>query len=171
MAFPAYLSVKGNRQGQFKGESNEENRKDKWMVVLSFAMDLEAPRDPGTGQPVGKREWKPVKVVKEWGAASPQALTACATNEVLSEVLIEFTKTNANGDEHVYQRITLANATIAAVARFTGQPGAPDSGPTARHASWANTHELECWSFTFEKIQVVDNDANTAFSDDWLGTP
>jgi type VI secretion system secreted protein Hcp len=171
MAFPAYLSVKGNRQGQFKGESTEQNRKDKWMVVLSFAMDLEAPRDPTTGQPAGKREWKPVKIVKEWGAASPQALTACATNEVLSEVVIEFTKTNPNGNEYVYQRVSLADATISAIYRFTGQPDAPDGGTTPKHVSWANTYELERWSFTFEKIEVVDIDANTAFSDDWLATP
>ena len=169
MAFPAYLSVKGNRQGQFKGEAVEQDRKDKWMVVLSFAMDLEAPRDPHTRLPVGKREWKPLKIVKEWGAASPQALTACATNEGLSEVTIEFTKTNTTGQEYLYQRVTLANATIAEIDRFTGYPGAPDNGP--KHTSWADTLELERWSFTFQKIEVVDLDANTTFNDDWLATP
>lgn len=44
----------------------EQDPKDKWMGVLSFAMGLEAPRDPHTGQSVGKREWKPLRIVKEW---------------------------------------------------------------------------------------------------------
>ena len=36
---------------------------------LSFK---QVPRDIATGQASGKRMYKPVKIIKEWGAASPQ---------------------------------------------------------------------------------------------------
>jgi len=152
MASQAYFSVKGNIQDQFKGEASEAQRSDKWMVVLSFAMDLKSPHDVATGQP-SERVWEPIKVVKAWGAASPQFLTACATNEVLSEVAFEFMKTSPSGEEYVYKSITLSDATIAGVVRFTGQPGAPQ--------------ELEEISMTFRKIELTDTDSKLSFSDDW----
>ena len=167
MAFPAFFSVKGSKQGQFKGEALLAKRKGKWMTVLSFTMDLESPHDAATGQATGRRQWKPIKVLKEWGAASPQGLAACATNEVLTEVVFEFTKTNPNGEDYVYERITLTEAMITSVVRYTGYPETA-SGASNRSPSWADALELEQWSMTFRKIEVTGLDADTTFSDDWV---
>jgi hypothetical protein len=38
MAFQAHVSIKGNKQGQFKGEGTQDKRKDKWIPVLAFQM-------------------------------------------------------------------------------------------------------------------------------------
>jgi type VI secretion system secreted protein Hcp len=168
MAFPAFFSVKGIKQGQFKGEAKEESRADKWMTVRYFGMELEAPRDAASGLPTGKRQWKPIKVVKEWGAASPQGLSACATNELLSEVAFDFMRTDASGVEYVYQTLTLTEASIADVVRFTGGPEALVAG--GKRASWEESGELEAWSFTFRKIELVDKDGGTVFLDDWMRT-
>ena len=168
MAFPAFFSVKGTKQGQFKGEAKEAGRADRWIAVRYFAMELESPRDAASGLPTGKRQWKPIKVVKEWGAASPQGLTACATNELLSEVVFEFMRTDASGVEYVYQTLTLTEATIADVVRFTGGPEA--LMPGGKRASFEESEELEAWSFTFRKIQLADKDGATAFADDWMRT-
>ena len=159
MAFQAYISVKGNKQGQFKGEGIQDKRKDKWMPVLSFTMGVKSPRDIATGQ---------VGIVKEWGAASPQGLTSCATNEVLSEVVIEFTKTNPNGENFVYQTVKLTEATIAQVVRFTGDA---EAASTSHQPAAANTLALERWSFTFRKIEVDDKDGKTMFVEDWSVSP
>lgn len=156
MALQAYISVKGGKQGQFKGESLQAKRRGKWMTVLSVSMDLQAPRDPATGQASGKRQWRPVKIVKEWGAASPQGLNACSTNEDLAEVRIEFVKLNARGMEYVYQAITLVDAFLSEVRRFVTEDAVQS----------AVTTPLEEWSFTFRKIEVVDNDGKTSFTDD-----
>jgi type VI secretion system secreted protein Hcp len=168
MAFQAHVSVKGKKQGQYKGEGIQDKRKDKWMPVLAFANEILSPRDVATGQASGKRQWKPVKIVKEWGAASPQALQSCSTNEVLTEVNFEFTKTNPNGEEYVYQTIKLTNATIAQIRRFTGSED--DSEGTSRHTAADDTMELEEWAFTFQKIEVEDKDGKTSFMDDWAAT-
>jgi type VI secretion system secreted protein Hcp len=166
VAFQAYISVKGNKQGQFKGEGIQDKRKDKWMPALSFTMGLKSPRDIATGHPSGKRQFDQVTIVKEWGAASPQGLTSCATNEVLSEVVIEFTRTNPNGESFVYQTVKLTDATIAQIVRFTGDA---EGASTSRQPAGADTMALERWSFTFRKIEVDDKDGKTMFLDDWSG--
>jgi type VI secretion system secreted protein Hcp len=163
MAFPAYVSVMGSKQGQFHGETVQAKRKDKWMVVQSFRMDLESPHDAATGLPTGRRQWKPIKVVKEWGAASPQFLIACSTNETLSEVLFEFMKANRTGEEYVYQAVRLTDAMVAGVQRFTGQPDVQTST-----SPWSDAMELEKVSLTFRTIEVTDKDGNMTFADDWL---
>jgi len=159
MAFPAFFTVKGSRQGQFKGEAKEV-RHVGWMTVVSFAMELQSPRDAATGQATGRRIWKPIKVVKEWDAASPQGLTACATNELLTEVIFEFNRTSENGEEYVFQTVKLTDATISDILRFTGEPG-------GKPTSWEHSEELEEWSFTFRKIEITDVDGATMFTDDW----
>ena len=163
MAFQAHISVKGKKQGQFKGEGTQGRRNDLWIPVLSFQMGLKSPHDSVSGQATGKRQYSPVTIVKEWGSASPQGLTACATNEDLSDVVIEFSKTNPNGGEYVYQTVKLTDATMVEVERFTrGQDGTLLTG-----AGPMGTLELESWSFTFRKIEVGDNDGKTSFEDDW----
>ena len=171
MAYQAHVAIKGKKQGQFKGEGIQDKRKDKWLPVLSFDMHLQSPRDIATGQASGKRQWSPIKFEKEWGAASPQLLAACATNEVLPEVVFEFSKTNANGEEYVYQTIKLTDATVASVGRFTGdeEKGA-EGASSARHVEAFDTHELERVGLTFRKIELTDNDGKTNFSDDWSTT-
>ncbi|MGD0676368.1 MAG: type VI secretion system tube protein TssD [Polyangiaceae bacterium] len=168
MAYQAHISIKGTTQGQFKGEGIQDSRKDKWIPVLSFSNEVQSPRDLATGYPSGKRQWSPVKIVKEWGAASPQGLAACVTNETLTEVNIEFTKTKDSGEEYVYQKIKLTNATVAAVRRFTGNSETGET--TSRHASAHDTLELEEWALTFSKIELDDIDGQTSFMDDWRAT-
>jgi type VI secretion system secreted protein Hcp len=164
MAFQAFVSIKGAKQGQFKGESAAANRKD-WIAVIAFTMALKSPRDLATGQASGKRQFEPVAFVKEWGAASPQGLTALSTNEVLTTVGFEFVKTNATGKEIVFQKVTLTNAAVSQIVRSTADPG-QTLGSTAI-PSGADTKGFESWSFTFQKIVVEDENGKTTFSDDW----
>ena len=120
MPFAAYMTLKGQKQGTLKGESTRPNRQD-WIPVLAFEMTLASPRDAQSGQAAGKPKFSPVRIIKEWGAASPQVLTACATNEAIREVRIEFIRADANGAEYVYQSLTLTNAAISAVRRVKGR--------------------------------------------------
>ncbi len=170
MAFPAYLSVRAARQGQFKGESPQAKRKD-WIPILAFAMGVESPRDAATGEAAGKRQYKPVRITKEWGAASPQALTACATNEVLTSVALEFTRSSKDAEEYVYQTVTLTNSTLTRVVRVKGKPALADdvlsSDLRPEHSGSVDSHEIEEWDFVFQKIDVTDNDGSATFADEW----
>jgi type VI secretion system secreted protein Hcp len=166
MAFPAYIAIKGVKQGQFKGETTAVERRDKWMEIFAFTMELDAPHDAATGQASGKRQYKPVTIVKQWGAASPQILQACATNEVLSEVAVEFSRANTSGTQ-VAQTIRLTNATISAVVRFTGDPDGTEDTAGGGHSKANEMQEYERVSFAFQKIEVTDVAGKTVFSGDW----
>jgi len=171
MAYPAYIKVQAQKQGTFKGESTRPNRRD-WIPVLAFEMALESPRDAQSWLPTGKAKFSPVRIVKEWGAASPQALAACATNETISEVSIEFIRADADGAEYVYQSVTLTNAAIAAVRRVKGRLPRlgedPSGGAQVNDLGPSDTHEWEEWCLVFQKIEVTDNDGKTSFADDWI---
>jgi type VI secretion system secreted protein Hcp len=161
MAFQAYMTVVAAKQGQFKGEAIAPAHKDT-IAVLAFTMEVLSPRDAVTGQATGKRQYQPVSIVKEWGAASPQALTACSTNEVLTTVKIQFYKTAATGVDSVFQTVTLTNAVFQDVRQFTG-----DIGAAQQLAVGSNAATLERWTLVFQKIQVDNADGKTTFIDDW----
>jgi type VI secretion system Hcp family effector len=161
MAFHGFIAVKGAKQGQFKSEATQGSRKDKWTPVVSFTMGLRSPHDPATGQASGKHQLEPVTIVKEWGAASPQGLAACATNERLTEVQVEFTRNKPSGEEYVHQTVKLTDALITQVTRFAGNPD------STWGTSSATLLELERWSFTFRRIEVHDVDGNTTHVEDW----
>ena len=148
MAIEAFVKIKGSKQGQFKGETTVKSAGAGAIPVLRFASNAQAPRDAATGQASGKRQWQPIRITKEWGAASPQLLTALATNEVLPTVAFEFWRTDKSGKEELHYKITLQNATISTIGAFfdrTGPTGAPFGG-----------HELEDVEFTFQSITVED---------------
>ncbi|MFI5106115.1 MAG: type VI secretion system tube protein TssD, partial [Terriglobales bacterium] len=123
-----------------------------------FLLSLTAPRDNATGMASGRRQYSPIVVTKEWGAASPQIMSAAATNELLPSVEFEFVRTNAQGMEYVFQAVTLTNATIAGFKEYIGFPDAGEP---------PNSHPLEDVSFTFQKIEVTNNDGKTTAVDDW----
>jgi len=174
MAMQAWIAVKGAKQGQFKAEipaagKRIETRSDKWSAVLAFTMGVTSPRDPATGLPTGKRQYQAVTIVKQWGASSPQALAACANNEILTEVVIEFTRpsTTSGAADVVYQSVKLTNASFSQIARFTDPAGGTTDTPSAAPAATTDMVELERWSLTFQKIEVTDTDSKTAFDDTW----
>ncbi len=169
MAHEAYIRITGQKQGSFKGESPRNADNHQWIEVFAFSMGVESPRDPSSGQVTGRRQYQPVTFVKAWGAASPQILTACATNEVLTQVVFQFIKTNENGEEYVFQTVTLTNAAISQVFRFVGDPEANHT-PKSIPSGPTDTNELERVSFTFQKIEIDDTDGKTTFSDDWSST-
>lgn len=166
MPHEAYLRITGKKQGVFKGESPRTTDNGQWLEVLAFSMDLESPRDLATGQATGRRQYKPITFVKAWGAASPQILTACATNEVLTQVIFQFIKTNPDGEQYVFQTVSLTNAAICEVFRFMGDPESNQT-PQSHHSAASDTLELERVKFTFQKIDVEDNDGKASFTDDW----
>lgn len=166
MAFQAYISIKGNKQGQFKGEDTlDSKRKEGWMSVLAFAYVVQSPRNTATGQTAGKRQHKPIVITKEWGPASPQLFQALTSNEVLESVVIEFEKVNASGKEYVYQTIKLTNATILEIRQYTREYQSQSGA--SKHPAGVDTVELEEVSFTFQKIEMTNLDGKTSALDDW----
>ncbi|HEV2946262.1 MAG TPA: type VI secretion system tube protein TssD [Gemmataceae bacterium] len=158
MAHEFYVAFDFTTQGKSKGESPRKEHNQK-IAGLEFEYELIAPRDVATGQASGKRQHKPVRLVKEWGAASPQLFQACATNETIKSVLFEFIKSGSDGKEVVYQTIKLTNATVSRLRQYTEQ--------NAKHEESADTHELEEVELTFQKIEMENKPGKTSAADDW----
>ena len=162
MGYSFFVTIKGKTQGEFKSESP---LKKGGILGLSFAYELKSPRDPATGQATGKRQHFPIRITKAWGAASPQLFTALTTNEVLTEVKLEFRRTNAGGEEYVYQSIRLTDASVSQIRQFTNE--AATAGDSSAKRTSANDQELEEISFTFHKIEIENKDGKTMGQDDW----
>ena len=154
MAYEFYVTIEGTKQGKFKGDSQSKGHEEQ-IAGLAFDYEVTSPRDPASGQATGKRQHRPVTITKHWDAATPQLFQALVTNEVLKSVLIEFVKTSLNGEDSVYHRISLTDATIADIHQ---------------HAN-ADTHELEDISFTVREIEIENVEGKTSATDSWALMP
>jgi len=159
MANRFYVTIRGTKQGQFKGDDLHGPQGNK-IAGLAFRYGLASPHD-AQGLATGRRQHDSVLLVKEWDAASPQIFQAIATNEVITEVNFEFLKTTAAGVDSLYYTIKLTNASIVKVSMHVDAPtpGAP-----------GDTRELEEVSFVFQKIEMASLDGHTAAADDARGT-
>lgn len=113
MSFQSYVSLKGQKQGQLKGDSRQASRRGKWIEVVEFKQGTEVPFDTATGRPSGRRSHGPITITKENGVASPQLLSAHYSSEMFDEIVIETVgKRSHSAPETVHQRITLTNASV-----------------------------------------------------------
>ncbi len=160
------MAIKGANQGQFKGQTGFPGHpgEDKWLEILSFTMGVS--RD-SAGDIHRARHFEPITIVKDWAAASAQGLTACATNEVLTEVVIEFYSPDPTGITTLHQIIQLTNALITDIARFKGDP--EDAWHAGYQTGGVPSVERERWSFTFHDIKLQDLYQDTTFAETWSG--
>jgi type VI secretion system secreted protein Hcp len=156
MAFVFYLKVHGNVQGDFKEETTNPRRIG-WIECVDFQLDVASPIDQATGHASGKRQWKPIVIVKHCGAASPQFLQALVTGEVVSTVNLEFESVLPDGKEGTDYTVQLTNAAVIEVHQYLG----------SRHSEPTETHELERIQFTFQRITIESTLGKTMFTDDW----
>src|SRR5947208_3714923 len=94
------ITVQSQKQGIFKGEialKDGNARAEGRTELLDVRYEMDVPHDAATGQATGRRIFKPVTVVKRFGASSPQFLTALSSHELLPQVLIEGFNTDRTG--------------------------------------------------------------------------
>ena len=161
-----YMTINGTQQGSFKGERLQAGQSKETLIpCIGFSYDVKSPRDQATGQASGRRTHSAVRITKEWGASIPLHFQALTTNEVLKDVEFTFYKANANGQQTLYYRIKLTNATVSQIRLFT-EFGLENVG--AKHSS-ASAIQLEEISFTFQKIEIANLAGGTSAGDDWGG--
>jgi type VI secretion system secreted protein Hcp len=166
-AYNFYVAIKGQKQGDFKGDLSQKGPPEKVpskiptqhkIPGVRFQYMVTSPRDLASGQATGRRQHSPVVITKEWGPSSPQIFQACVTNEVVN-VVIEFVRTNPNGQLYTYQTIMLTNAAISSIRQYANVAN-PGESP--------NPLGLEDISFTFQKIEIMNVDGQTKAMDDWM---
>lgn len=134
------MFVTGAKQGAFKGGAREGIR------VIEVIHSVTSPRDPQSGlaSRSGKRQWKPITIVKEIDAASPKLFRALQTNELL-QVEVEF-----NPAGKAPKTVNLSDARILKIRK-------------ARQGA----REVEQIDFVYQKIEVTFRDGRKSFTDDW----
>ncbi|HEY4348676.1 MAG TPA: type VI secretion system tube protein TssD [Gaiellaceae bacterium] len=154
MAIKAYLSMKGQRQGQIKGGVTEPGRLDE-IAVYDLAYSLVSPRDSATGLPTGKRLHHPVQITCPTGLQTPKVFQAAATNENLTEFKIDFWLPNRNGISTNAFRLELTNGSVAEFDLNLEQEGGVEE-------------LLDQYSFTFQKIALTWLSGGISATDDWV---
>jgi type VI secretion system secreted protein Hcp len=140
-AFSAYMQMTGTKQGQLKGRSQKAEN----LPLVSFDYSVISPRDVATGQASGKRQHKPITIVREIDSASPLLYQALVTNEALKScVLVEPEAGVAGGTVTV----TLANAQITAQTALVAD---------AKHPELDKTRKYETLSINFDRMDIVHN--------------
>jgi type VI secretion system secreted protein Hcp len=156
MAFQGFITVVGERQGQFKGESTDANKPGP-IPIFNFENGVSLPFDQATGSPTGTHVRDPVVLIKKIGAASPQFYRSLVTNETLTTVSVTFNQPNAAGTLAPFFTIVLTNASVVRIRQsVTVAPGLTDSA-----------NPLEEISLTYRKIELSDIDAATSATDEW----
>ena len=151
-----YIYIKGKKQGEFKGELLGTALQHKF-AGLSFQYEVDSLRDPVSGQITGRRQHKPIRIKKAWGAASPQLFTAVVTNEVLDPVVIDFVAMDrASGQPVLDHSITLSNATATSIAQQTEEAGK------------GQVMHVEFVDFVFQRIEFTDQRSKGTAMDDWM---
>ena len=147
----AFLSARGARQGDIKGDVTLKGREGSIALILGGARDRCAPYDQATGLYHGKRVHKPVVVVTAIDQSTPKLFAALIANEVQTSVKIEFWRP---APEIVAPHfvIALTNAAIVAIEL------APALQPHDRD-EWLRIH------FTYEKITWTYGESGNSFED------
>ncbi len=166
MATPAYMSVTGEKQGLITagaftadsvGNTYQEGHEDQ-VMVQAFTHDVIIPRDPQSGQPTGQRVHKPVSITKVYDKSSPLLQAALTSGERMSEIVIQWFRTSAQGTQEHYYTTKLEDAIIVAINNK--MHNCQDPG---------NSHftHLEEVQFTYRKITWTHEVSGTSGSDDW----
>jgi type VI secretion system secreted protein Hcp len=151
-----YMTLKGKVQGDIKGDvkGSTKGKNEGKIAVYAWRWEVNSPRDVATGHASGKRQHKPLHVKIPAGGYTPQLATALYTNELLTEVVLEFYRPqqNGSGEWEKYFTIKLADASVATMTSSAGfEEGEPQD-------------EV---SFTFRKITLTHEISKKEAEDDW----
>src|SRR5262245_27799182 len=113
MALPAYLTVRGERQGPIAGPLSKDGLAGQILVIGAFH-NIVFPRNPRTGEATGQRVHKPFNIVKRVDRTSPLLHMLMCSNE-LASAEIRFYEVDAKGVEFNYLTISLRKALVVSL--------------------------------------------------------
>ncbi len=160
MAIRAYLTLKGQKQGEIKGAVTQKGREGT-IEIFDVSYAVVSGRDAQTGLPTGKRQHKPVILTAPTGPQTPLVFNAATQNENITGFTLNFYMPDAAGVEKNSFRIELTNASVSEFdLNFEGaEQGSTDSSL------------LDQYSFTFQKITLTTLHPTTVSADDDWESP
>ena len=159
MALIAYMAVKGNTQGDIKGDGSQSGDKKDKILVYGSDHTVEIPKDTHTGLPTGQRVHHPFTVTKHKDQASPKLFKACCTGEQCS-ITLDYYRIDATGREQKYFTVKMEEAIVVSLREYSLLTFLPENKPY---------HDMEDISFTYSKITWTYSDGNIEYVDNWKG--
>jgi len=159
MALNAFLILKGQKQGEIHGSVTQKGRENS-ILVHSFSHEIVSPRDPASGLPTGRRQHKPLVILKEIDKSSPLLFAALVNNENLVTWELRFWEPGGApaGVEKQTYTIKLTNANITSIRESMLDNEDP------ANAKLPLRQEI---SFTYQKIEWTWMEGGITAQDDW----
>lgn len=158
MPMPAHMTMKGEKQGDIKGNCTMKGREGT-MLVEAFDHEIHIPTDPQTGLSSGKRVHGHFKIVKEFDKASPMIYQALCTGEHMKEVVLKFYRVSKAGTEEQYFTIKLEDAVAVTIRPWM---------PNCLDKSTSSYGHMEEVAFTYRKASWRHEIDKTEAQDDWM---
>lgn len=152
MATGIYLTVTGTTQGKIVGSCTQTGREET-VEIHSYSQTVSSPRDETSGRVIGKRQHSGIALVAPVDKATPLFLLALTTNEILSEALLQFYHTTAEGMEVIFYTVTLTNASFSSVTIAADGHGSFDT---------------VAYVLNYQKVEWMWTDGNVSATDDWM---
>jgi type VI secretion system Hcp family effector len=151
----ALMTVEGDRQGKFKGESTTQRERNADKIeVYGITMEVGTGSDAGSVLASRRRQFQPLLVKKPTGAASPQFFQALVSNETLRRVVIEFRGYDANGQEMIIYTITLESVRVS---NFKQVADIPVNGKSQSQGNFL----FDEIKLSYQKITIESNTGKT----------
>ena len=152
-----FCTVVGAKQGTFQGDRTTAKVSNQ-IPVLFLTEEITRTFDPASGMAAGQRTHKPLTIVKELDASSPQFFLATVNNETLRSVTCTFYSAAraGTGEVHAYFKITLTNANIVDYK---------DAGDGINGTGMGE--ERERISMTYQRIELTDLESSKTAEDAW----
>ena len=163
MALNAYLSLKGQKQGEIKGSVTTKGREGT-IAVHGYFHEISSPRDPLTGLATGKKQHGVFILTIEADRCLPQLHNALAFNETLSNWNLRCYaagptgRLGGGGAEINTLSIVMKNAAISCIRDIQHNNLLADN---------AKIPALMEVSFAYQGIEWTWLDGGITGSDDW----
>jgi len=143
-ALDAVMRVVHATSGPIEGPVSVSGLGAGFIKVIGFSENISAEFDQTTGLPTGKRQHRPVRIVKEIDQTSPRIRQALYDGGTLSSVTVRFLRPNPDsGATEIFYLVTLTNAHVVSIIpnHISVEPG-------------LNVPETETISLTYEKMNT-----------------
>jgi type VI secretion system secreted protein Hcp len=157
-ALNAYMTIEGDIQGTIEGDVTLTGRQN-MIEVVSVGYNVSAPIDTSTGLPTGKRQHRPVRILKSVDKSSPKLFFALTSNENLNPVVIRFWRPNNSGQEVHFYTIELIDARVVSISPSHSSVGSGAIEPVR-----------EAVSLVFGRIIITDEINGITVEDTWLSS-
>jgi type VI secretion system secreted protein Hcp len=149
-ALNAYLTLKGQKQGDVRGSVTKKGQEGS-IQVIAVSHEILSPRDAASGLPTGKRQHKPLVIRKQIDKSTPILHSMLVNNETITSWDLGVFLPNAKGSESLAYTIKLTEVGIASIRMITEADGTL----------------IEEVTFTYKKIEWTWTDGGITAMDDW----